>query len=158
MQGSGEGRQPQGLGEIVVHAGCPATFGIAFDGIGGHGDNRSAPPGLRLQRSNLRGGLVSVEIRHLAIHQDGGEFRPVDRFQGGFTAGDDLRHISQLVHGTRGYNLVHGIVVDNQDTLSGSSRDGRRRLPQRKHEPEDGAAVRPAIDIDGATHEGDQPM
>jgi hypothetical protein len=132
LQGSGEGGQPQGLCEIVVHAGCPATLGIAFDGIGGHGDDGSAPPrpGLRLPRSNLLGGLVSVEIGHLAIHQDCGEFRSMDRFQGGFTAGDRLRHISQIVHGTRGHNPVHGIVIDNQDTLSRSSRRrGLRRLP-----------------------------
>ena len=130
-------------------------------GIGGHGDNRRAPPGpgLRLQHSNLPGGLVSVEIGHLAIHQDRGEFRPMDRFQGGFTAGDRLRHISQFVHGTRGHNPVHGIVIDNQDTLSRSRRRiGLRRLPQWNYEPEDGPAAWPPLDIDCAAHHGDQPM
>jgi len=151
----------QGFREVVVHAGFPATVGIAFGRIGGHGDDRSAPPGrpLCFQLSNLLGRLVSVKVRHLTIHQDGGEFRPMDRFHRRFPAGDDLRQVSQIMHGTRGHNLIHRIVIDDQDAFSGSSRrTGLLRLAQRNYEPEDRSATWPVFDVDGAAHHGDQPV
>ena len=161
LQGCREIGHPKRFREIVVHAGRAAPSGVAIGHIGGYGDDGSAPSeaSLRFAFSNLFGCLVSIDARHVAIHEDGGELGSADRFQGFVAAGGYFRGIPQIIYRTQSNDLVHGIVVDDQDRLTGRARGGS--LPpfhQREQKPERGAATGLSFEVDCPAHHGDQTM
>ena len=118
----------KGFGEIVVHAGRAAPFGIALSDAGGHGYDGDSPGGAAFRGafSNLRGRLISVDAGHLAIHEDGGEFDECYCLQGLFAPGGHLSDISQILHGMQSHHLIHGIIVYDQHALAGSTRSPTR--------------------------------
>jgi hypothetical protein len=114
LQGGGEGRDAERLGEIVVHAGRAASLGIALDPAGRDGNDGDAPgASLRCAPADFFRGLVSIETRHLAIHQNGGKFGAIERLQGLLSPFDGLPDIPQMVHGAQGNGPIHGMIVDD---------------------------------------------
>jgi hypothetical protein len=58
------------LGQVVVHAGGQAFFGVAALGVGRHRHQRRAPADGLLEGADVGGRFVAVHLRHAAIHQD----------------------------------------------------------------------------------------
>ena len=59
----------QRLAEVVVHARGEAALTVAGEGVRGHRHDRDVAT-LGLRGADLRGRLVPVEVRHLAVHED----------------------------------------------------------------------------------------
>ena len=58
-----------GLGQVVVHACCPATLPIPLHRIGRQRDHRHTPFAARFAPAQGLGGCVTIEHGHLAVHQ-----------------------------------------------------------------------------------------
>lgn len=69
VESGGEGSEDDGFAEEVVHTGGHATLAVLSHGAGGEGDDgeigEAAAPG-----AEFAGGLVAVEVWHLAVHKD----------------------------------------------------------------------------------------
>lgn len=60
----------EGLGEVIVHARCEATFAIPLQGVRGERNDRQAREILlRLPVPDFAGRAVAVKDWHLAVHQ-----------------------------------------------------------------------------------------
>ena len=61
------------LGQVVVHAGGEAPLAFAGEGVGGDGDDADARHEVffNLDVADGGGGLVAVELGHVAVHEDG---------------------------------------------------------------------------------------
>ena len=60
-----------GFGNIIIHAGGQTHFAVALHRVGGHGnDPRVGQFPLQFKLADHSRGLVAVQLRHLAIHQD----------------------------------------------------------------------------------------
>jgi len=111
-----EGLDLQWLGDEVVH---PRRQTAVARAVRGHGDDRHvARPLTRVLaflRSNAPGGIEAVEVRHTAIHQDGGVPMPCDRFHGRQTVDRDVGVASELFQQTHGEQLVDPVIVGHED-------------------------------------------
>ncbi len=71
-QGGGEFLGADRLGEVVVHTGGDARLAVALHGVGGHGDDPDrlgAALGRDRPGADAAGGLQTVHLRHLHVHQ-----------------------------------------------------------------------------------------
>ena len=70
------------LGQVVVHADVQTIFLILFHSVGGQRDNRCALPAPGFFTStDLNGRFKSIQLRHVAIHQDNVERATREGFQ-----------------------------------------------------------------------------
>ena len=60
------------LADVLIHACFQAAFAVALYGIGRQGDDRNVPleRAVFLELANRAGGLESIQIGHVAIHQN----------------------------------------------------------------------------------------
>ena len=73
-----------GLGNVVIHARLKGTLPVSIHGIGCHGDDLDGNlpwSGQALHESQFIGGLIAIQARHLAIHEDHGKGMSLNPFQ-----------------------------------------------------------------------------
>src|SRR5471032_1184365 len=112
------------LGQVIVHAGGQAFFGVAALGVGGHRHQRRAPAQRLLGGADVRRRLVTIHLRHAAIHQDqvvALALRRVDRL-----AAVEGELALAAVHGQHGggHHLVGAVVLGHQHAVQAAGRGG----------------------------------
>ena len=107
-----------GFDDVAVHSRRQATFLVAFHGVGGHGDDRQVSAGGLLPRADDPGGLETIHVGHLHIHQDQIESAGARLVQGGQrfspVPGDDHR-VAALSEQPRGDQLVDLVVLGQEN-------------------------------------------
>ncbi len=107
-------------------AGGKAFFAVPFDGADGHSHHRGADaiPGRGFEAADFGSGFVAIDAWHLAVHQHQVEAACAQCFNCLTRARDDLAHIAEFAYGPQRYNLVHRIVIDDQNIafIAGRSR------------------------------------
>ena len=58
------------LSHVVVHSRCQALIAVPFKCVRGHGDDRGPLAANLLSGADDRRGLIPIELRHVAVHQD----------------------------------------------------------------------------------------
>lgn len=113
-EGLGDDGGADGFAGVVVHAGFEALLAVAFEGVGGHGDD----PGAALDGvlgAEAAGAFEAVHDGHLHVEEDyvvgvagdGGEgFGAVEGVGGG---------VAEFLEEEAGDALVYGVVLDEEE-------------------------------------------
>jgi len=99
-----------GFGEVVVHAGFQAFFAVAFEGVGGHGNDGGARQAVfAFPLTDESGGAVAVYVGHVYVHED----HAVAFFLDGF---DDLFAVHDVVY-FQTFVFQHGFSDEGVDVI-----------------------------------------
>ena len=93
-EGGVEVVETRGLADVVVHAGFQAALAVALHGVCRHRDDADAGGGGI--RADAAGGFVTVELGHLAIHEDdvvGSGFEGFEHFE---AVGGDFDGVAEI--------------------------------------------------------------
>ena len=88
---------PQRLGDVIIHTGGQALIAVAFECVGGEGDDGDVAARLGLALANRGRGLQPIHRRHLNVHQyqvKGFAFPRLDRGESG---GDSVDGVPPFV-------------------------------------------------------------
>src|SRR5262245_44860514 len=102
------------LGEVVVHARGETTLAIALEGVRGERHDGGVARGALLIPDAARG-LVSVHLRHLAVHQDERVGLAPVRFEGLSAVGDEVEAEPEAVEQHAEELAVHAVVLCRED-------------------------------------------
>ena len=110
----------EGLGDVVVHARFQAALPVAFHGMGGHRDDGDVAARLLLTRAQETGGLETVHLGHLNVHEDEVEghpsgFGPLPGGHGLLAVAGDGDRVPLLLQDAHGQPLVDGVVLGQQE-------------------------------------------
>src|ERR1700726_1250557 len=101
------------LGDVIVHPGGKAPCAVAHEGVGGHRDHG----GMRvagLPVAELTRGVISVELRHLAVHQNGRVRVPLERVQRLAAVSDRLDAVTATLEHADSHESVDLVVLRDQ--------------------------------------------
>src|SRR5579871_1965883 len=78
-------------------------------------------------------GFESIHLRHLDIHQDGGDGFPANCLNGLAAIEGELDLVPLAPEQSRGDGLVHGVIVGEPERTTGSRIATRRRGNRRRY-------------------------
>ena len=113
-----------GLGHVVVHAGCQAGLAVRRHGVGGHGHNRQIP--VLRQFAYLAGGGHAVHHRHLHVHQHHVVIGRLHLVQRHLAVFGQVHQKSGIAQQLNGHFLVELVVFHQQNPRALD--DGQRLL------------------------------
>ena len=102
------------LGQVVVHPGREARFAILRPHVRGHGDDAGADP-RRPALADPTGGVETVQLGHLDVHQDDVVGLPLECVQGLQAIPRHVRSIPEPIEESECDLLVHGVVLGEED-------------------------------------------
>ena len=112
-------RVPEGFRKIVIHAGREAAVTVAFHGIGRKCNDRHAHTiwmSGGLERANGTCGIETVQLRHVAVHQNCIESLALERGNGFKPFLRQLDVATEALQHRQRDDLVNCIVFGEQDT------------------------------------------
>jgi len=109
-----KGWEADRFGEVVVHAGGAAGGFVTDEGVGREGDNIGVSENLGFGPDSL-GGLVAVDIGHLAVEQEDVHGLGAEECEGFTTIGSHGGFDAATSQHEDGESLVDRIVLCDQD-------------------------------------------
>ena len=117
-EGLGQRLAGDGFGQVIVHACGQTRFSISRHRVGRHGYDGDVSGGrmLGLPGPDLARGAVSIENRHLTVHQDQVVATRVGdvRRERGFTIPNGFHHVPEPVKLERSNLLIDRIVFGQE--------------------------------------------
>ena len=112
----------QGLAKVVVHSGGEAPLPIAVHGAGRHGDDRRVAV-RALSPTDLGGCLISVDLGHLTIHEDGLVVAALVHVERYAAVRGDVHSEATLLQQAAGDELIDGVVLGHENRAPRRGRD-----------------------------------
>jgi hypothetical protein len=145
----GEVRDHDGLAEEAVHPGLQAGGDAAARDVRGHRDD--ARPAARIAGADAAGGLQTVHLRHLHVHEHQVVRAAGQHLQGLRAAPRHVRAVAEPREHVPRDLLVHRVVLDDEDgqpaAVAQLERRGAQLLRLGRHRPGGAEVAQRRVDV-----------
>ena len=117
LEGGAQFLDTEGFGDEIVHARFEAVGALFVHGAGGQGDDPRAMIRVGRLGAKLAGRLVSVDVRHLAIHEDDVVAKGLGLGEGFGSVMGKIRLEAEPFEDVTGEEAVGGFVLGDEDRL-----------------------------------------